>query len=74
MKSPLHSDVEMEAVTKYGITYDYCPVSKGIWLDKGELEKVIEYVTKNKRGDDRSGSDQNERENPLVDLFDIFPF
>lgn len=27
---------------KKGIEVDYCPNCRGIWLDKGELEKMIE--------------------------------
>jgi Zn-finger nucleic acid-binding protein len=27
---------------KQGVEIDYCPKCRGIWLDKGELEKIIE--------------------------------
>ena len=27
---------------KQGIEIDYCPNCRGIWLDRGELEKIIE--------------------------------
>ncbi|WP_315821246.1 zf-TFIIB domain-containing protein [Paraflavitalea speifideaquila] len=27
-----------------GIEIDYCPVCRGIWLDKGELDKMLEYA------------------------------
>ncbi|MFD2514793.1 zf-TFIIB domain-containing protein [Pontibacter locisalis] len=27
---------------KKGIEIDYCPSCRGIWLDRGELEKIIE--------------------------------
>jgi Zn-finger nucleic acid-binding protein len=27
---------------KQGIEIDYCPTCRGIWLDRGELEKIIE--------------------------------
>jgi uncharacterized protein len=27
---------------KQGIEIDYCPDCRGIWLDRGELEKIIE--------------------------------
>lgn len=26
------------------IEIDYCPVCRGIWLDKGELDKMLEYA------------------------------
>ena len=25
-----------------GIEFDFCPLCKGVWLDRGELEKIIE--------------------------------
>jgi uncharacterized protein len=27
---------------KQGIEIDYCPECRGIWLDRGELEKILE--------------------------------
>jgi Zn-finger nucleic acid-binding protein len=30
---------------KQGIEIDYCPKCRGIWLDRGELEKIIERST-----------------------------
>lgn len=30
---------------KQGIEIDYCPTCRGIWLDRGELEKLIERST-----------------------------
>lgn len=31
----------MRQVHRYGIEIDVCPTSGGIWLDKGELEKMM---------------------------------
>jgi hypothetical protein len=46
MKSPIYPDVEMKQIKRHGITIDYCPKSGGVWLDKGELEKLIELEQK----------------------------
>ena len=27
-----------------GIEIDYCPICRGVWLDRGELDKIIERV------------------------------
>lgn len=27
---------------KHGVEIDYCPKCRGIWLDKGELDKIME--------------------------------
>lgn len=42
---------------KQGIEIDYCPKCRGIWLDRGELEKIIErsnQINQNYRTDDRN--------------------
>ncbi len=30
-----------------GIEIDYCPDCRGVWLDRGELDKIIERSTQN---------------------------
>jgi uncharacterized protein len=30
---------------RQGIEIDYCPQCRGIWLDRGELDKIIERST-----------------------------
>ena len=32
----------MEQVNMFGVVVDRCPTSKGIWLDAGELEHILE--------------------------------
>lgn len=32
---------------KHGIEIDYCPECRGVWLDRGELEKIIERSDSN---------------------------
>jgi len=34
----------MRQIHRYGIEIDVCPSSGGIWLDKGELEKIIHLL------------------------------
>jgi len=29
------------------IEIDYCPSCRGVWLDKGELDKMLEYTAQN---------------------------
>ena len=38
---------------KNGVEIDYCPKCRGIWLDRGELEKIME----------RSGEHYSKKEN-----------
>jgi uncharacterized protein len=35
-------NVELMLADKQGIEIDYCPKCRGIWLDRGELDKLIE--------------------------------
>jgi uncharacterized protein len=30
---------------RWGIEIDYCPEFRGVWLDRGELDKIIENST-----------------------------
>lgn len=34
--------VELRMTERQGIEIDYCPQCRGIWLDRGELDKLIE--------------------------------
>lgn len=40
MTSPIDGS-PMREVERYGVKMDICPTSGGIWLDRGELEKII---------------------------------
>jgi uncharacterized protein len=35
-------NVTLLLAEKQGVEIDYCPKCRGIWLDRGELEKIIE--------------------------------
>jgi len=41
MKCP-KCNVTLLMSEKQGVEIDYCPDCRGIWLDRGELEKIIE--------------------------------
>jgi uncharacterized protein len=41
MKCP-NCNVNLLITEKKGIEIDYCPECRGIWLDRGELEKLTE--------------------------------
>jgi Zn-finger nucleic acid-binding protein len=34
----------MRQIHRYGIEFDVCPATGGVWLDKGELDKLIMLV------------------------------
>lgn len=41
MNCPL-CNVALVMSEKQGIEIDYCPKCRGVWLDRGELDKIIE--------------------------------
>lgn len=34
--------VDLQISERQGIEIDYCPKCRGVWLDRGELDKIIE--------------------------------
>jgi Zn-finger nucleic acid-binding protein len=41
MNCPVCS-TELKVADRQGIEIDFCPKCRGVWLDRGELEKIIE--------------------------------
>lgn len=31
----------MQTVSRSGVEFDFCPTCRGVWLDRGELEKLM---------------------------------
>jgi Zn-finger nucleic acid-binding protein len=78
----------MRTIRRYGIEIDICPSTGGVWLDRGELEKLIEIIREDaaaeipsrarlRRGDD-AFEDDHERRQGRMDrksrLLDLFDF
>lgn len=72
MRCPL-CDVSMKEIDRRGATVDVCPECRGVWLDRGELEALLEGEdrfyeeqdrTRNRHYEDerRSGGDSRDRE------------
>ena len=86
MKCPVCKDVTLLMSEKRGVEIDYCPECRGIWLDRGELEKLIEkeektYREKHKDADDdyeykkskkSNYSKKRKKESFLSEVFEIF--
>lgn len=34
--------VDLAMSERHGVEIDYCPKCRGVWLDRGELDKIIE--------------------------------
>lgn len=44
MKCPVDG-TDLAMTDRQGIEIDYCPTCRGVWLDRGELDKIIERST-----------------------------
>lgn len=42
MKCPVCVQPDLVLAERQGIEIDYCPACRGVWLDRGELDKLIE--------------------------------
>lgn len=42
MKCPACKDTNLVMSERQGVEIDYCPDCRGVWLDRGELDKIIE--------------------------------
>jgi Zn-finger nucleic acid-binding protein len=44
MRCPV-DQAELQVTDRQGVEIDYCPRCRGVWLDRGELDKLIERST-----------------------------
>jgi uncharacterized protein len=42
MKCPVCAGIDLIMSERQGVEIDYCPECRGVWLDRGELDKIIE--------------------------------
>lgn len=49
MKCPI-DNTDLKTAEREGVKIDYCPTCKGVWLDRGELDKIIERSVMLKEG------------------------
>jgi uncharacterized protein len=42
MDCPVCKSVQLVMSERQGIEIDYCPNCRGVWLDRGELDKIID--------------------------------
>jgi len=84
MQCPVDGE-QLQIAERSGVEIDYCPKCRGVWLDRGELDKIIDRSAPPpeataRRGDDRGvergyarGDDRprKKRGGFLEDLFDF---
>ena len=84
MKCPI-DQAELVMSERQGVEVDYCPQCRGVWLDRGELDKILDRAADNEapraqapqqrpvtyRDDDkRHYGHKKKRESWLSELFD----
>jgi Zn-finger nucleic acid-binding protein len=42
MKCPVCAEPDLVMSERQGIEIDYCPKCRGVWLDRGELDKILD--------------------------------
>lgn len=40
-----NDDAAMQTLERSGVQFDMCPACRGVWLDRGELEKLMDAAT-----------------------------
>lgn len=45
MQCPVCPDAALTMSERSGIEIDYCPKCRGVWLDRGELDKIIDRAS-----------------------------
>lgn len=50
---------ELRVSDRQGVEIDYCPKCRGVWLDRGELDKIIERNARSPYSDEPRVSDRD---------------
>lgn len=58
MKCPVCREPDLVMADRQGIEIDYCPNCRGVWLDRGELDKIIERSATQLSGPTAGGQQQ----------------
>lgn len=82
MQCPVCSDTKLQMAERQGVEIDYCPDCRGVWLDRGELDKILERSAADSGGgrvpgrgrpkeDHKGHGKRKKREGLLGELFDF---
>lgn len=64
LRCPRCEDTDLDQRMREGVSIDVCPSCRGVWLDRGELEKVAERLARRGREEEDDDDDDHgdERE------------
>lgn len=76
-----HCKIELKISERKNIEIDYCPQCRGVWLDRGELDKLIEapdrryesrdQYNQNKGYYEKEDRTRHKRKSFLSEIFDF---
>lgn len=82
MKCPVCKDVTLLMAERKGVEIDYCPECRGIWLDRGELDKLLEteetytkestQTKTNEPDKEKNYKEKRKKESFISEIFDMF--
>jgi uncharacterized protein len=49
-------NVELKMGDRHGVEIDYCPQCRGVWLEKGKLDRILERAAGSSRPDPYANS------------------
>ena len=64
MNCPVCKNVNLMMSERQGIEIDYCPQCRGVWLDRGELDKLIDKASPAESSEGEAYRGQAYREEP----------
>lgn len=59
MKCPA-CDCELRMSERKGVEIDYCPTCRGVWLDRGELDKLLEQSSREQSSREHDDDDDDD--------------
>lgn len=62
MKCPNCNEILL-MTERHQVEIDYCPNCRGVWLDKGELDKLMDYVSNQTQARDPRETQDYDRQN-----------
>jgi Zn-finger nucleic acid-binding protein len=70
MRCPVCVDESLVISSREGIEIDHCPQCRGVWLDRGELDKIIDRAAPAVVGARSSERDRDDRGRDDRDRYD----
>lgn len=64
MNCPRCERATLDERERSGVTIDACPECRGIWLDRGELEKILSRVQREIEDAERGSKSNRDRQMP----------